>query len=195
MSLNGLTYVPDNLDVGNASSIREPVLGGSQFLRYFPFLPGRRNLFCYGLNLTTGKTLVRATFQYGNYDLMEKPPAFQVFVRNTPVASVNLSLYDLIVEEVVVDGPANQLPFCLLGIPGRAPPVISLLETRPVPVSSYKTDNTSVILRGVYRINCGNAGTSLRYIHLSVALVLSLKICAKYLRLSAHPVCFSFFRG
>jgi hypothetical protein len=125
-------------------------------LRSFPpdaSSPSGRN--CYSNLVPAGLSLVRATFTYGNYDSLNTPPVFGVSIGATMYSTVNLSSQDPWVDEVILNASEVQA-FCLIAVNGI--PVISLLELRPLPPGSYNHASSfrGVLLKKVYRIDCGS---------------------------------------
>ena len=125
-------------------------------LRSFPSdasSPSGRN--CYSNLIPAGLSLVRATFAYGNYDSLNKPPVFGVSIGATMYSTINFIMRDPWVEEVILNSSEAQA-FCLISISGI--PVISLLELRPLPPGSYNHawSSPGVLLKKVYRMDCGS---------------------------------------
>ncbi|CAK9274201.1 unnamed protein product [Sphagnum jensenii] len=105
--------------------------------------------------------LVRATFEYQNYDGLNDPPMFQVALGPTNLSTVDLTANDPWVVEVIYNATETQA-FCLIRQMGT--PVISSLEVRPLLDATYANAQASstTMLRTLYRINCG-ASATLRY--------------------------------
>ncbi|XP_059432433.1 probable LRR receptor-like serine/threonine-protein kinase At5g48740 isoform X2 [Corylus avellana] len=159
-SLN-ISWVPDGeyVSTGNISS------SSSVPIRVFPDSQGRE---CYRLpvNNVSSLVLVRAQFQYKNYDGLGKPPAFSVSLGTAITSTINLTANDPWTEEFVWPVSKDTLSFCLLAIPDGGSPVISSLEVRPLPQGAYASgmgDFPNKSLRKSYRINCGYPNGSLRY--------------------------------
>lgn len=161
-SLN-ISWVPDGeyVSTGNISS------SSSVPIRVFPDSQGRE---CYRLpvNNVSSLVLVRAQFQYKNYDGLGKPPAFSVSLGTAITSTINLTANDPWTEEFVWPVNKDTLSFCLLAIPDGGSPVISSLEVRPLPQGAYASgmgDFPNKSLKKSYRINCGYPNGSLRYIY------------------------------
>lgn len=125
-------------------------------LRSFPpdvSSPSKRS--CYGGLVPAGLTLVRATFTYGNYDGFNKPPVFGISVGATMYSTVDFKMQDPWVEEIILNATDVQA-ICLIAINGI--PVISLLELRTLPSGSYNhaSSSSGVLLKKVYRLDCGS---------------------------------------
>ncbi|TVU49667.1 hypothetical protein EJB05_00991, partial [Eragrostis curvula] len=116
-----LRYVSDAgfTDAGLTARVKPPYEQyddpnfGARFrtVRYFPeATAGERS--CYTLWSVTpgGKYLVRASFYYGNYDGLNRPPAFDLYIGVNQWATVNITAadYRYILEAVAVL-PANFL--------------------------------------------------------------------------------------
>ncbi|XP_024371320.1 probable LRR receptor-like serine/threonine-protein kinase At5g48740 isoform X5 [Physcomitrium patens] len=110
---------------------------------------------CFSNLVPPSLSLVRATFAYGNYDSLNKPPVFGVSIGATMYSTINLNVQDPWVEEIILNADQEQA-FCLIAMDGI--PVISLLELRPLPPRSYNRASSSlgVALKKVYRIDCGS---------------------------------------
>ncbi|KAL5575501.1 hypothetical protein UlMin_017200 [Ulmus minor] len=117
-------------------------------LRSFP--DGIRN--CYKINVKKGtKYLLRASFQYGNYDDQNKPPQFDVHLGVglwSTVKFENASL-DFFYGEIVHVPLQDYLPLCLVNT-GSGIPFVSSIELRPLPNNTYvvPTASLSLIYRG-----------------------------------------------
>ncbi|XP_024391724.1 probable LRR receptor-like serine/threonine-protein kinase At5g48740 isoform X1 [Physcomitrium patens] len=110
---------------------------------------------CYSILVPFGLSLVRATFTYGNYDTLNKPPVFGVSIGATMFSTINFNTQDPWVEEMILNAAEVQT-FCLISMDGI--PVISLLEFRPLPPGAYNHASSSlgVALKKIYRIDCGS---------------------------------------
>jgi hypothetical protein len=142
-------------------------------LRSFPNTTNLSTRICYSLPIPQTPPppqgimiLVRATFDYLDYDGLNQPPIFEVYLGPALLSKVDLTMMggvnnDTWVVEVIFNSTETQA-LCLLREKGN--PVISSLEVRPVINASYVDARASVttMLRTVYRINCG-ASTPLRY--------------------------------
>ncbi len=116
---------------------------------------------CYSLPIPfnpPGIFLVRATFEYQNYDGLNDPPIFQVALGPTNLSTVDLTANDPWVVEVIYNATVSQA-FCLIRQMGT--PVISSLEVRPLLDATYANAQASstTMLRTLYRINCGASAT------------------------------------
>jgi len=143
-------------------------------LRFFPDTPNLSTRICYSLPIPQTPPppqgimiLVRATFDYLDYDGLNQPPIFEVYLGAALLSKVDLTMTtggnnDTWVVEVIFNSTETQA-LCLLREKGN--PVISSLEVRPVINASYVDAGASAttMLRTVYRINCG-ASTLLRYL-------------------------------
>ncbi|KAF6981928.1 hypothetical protein CFC21_000374 [Triticum aestivum] len=127
-------------------------------LRSFP--DGARN--CYTLrSLVSGlKYLFRATFLYGNYDGLNKPPAsFDLYIGVNFWTVVNMSWWgsdqDNTAEvEAIVVVPHDLVQVCLVNT-GGGTPFISGLELRPLKMSLYPQATAELGLFLLTRQNFG----------------------------------------
>ncbi|KAE8767875.1 putative LRR receptor-like serine/threonine-protein kinase [Hordeum vulgare] len=127
-------------------------------LRSFPGPTGRRG--CYTLPsfvAGTSKYLVRATFMYGNYDGLNKPPIFDLYLGINFWKTVNISRPDVVhVAEVIAVVPDDSVQVCLVNT-GSGTPFISSLELRPLKDTLYPQANATQGLVLVGRHNFGAA--------------------------------------
>ncbi|XP_040380199.1 putative leucine-rich repeat receptor-like protein kinase At2g19210 [Oryza brachyantha] len=132
-------------------------------LRSFP--DGTRN--CYTLrSLVAGlKYLVRATFMYGNYDGLGKPPIFDVYIGVNFWMMVNISdpAGSTLLEAIVVV-PDDFVQVCLVNT-GTGTPFISTLDLRPLEKKLYPQANETRGLSLFGRWNFGPTSdtTFIRY--------------------------------
>ncbi|XBJ06922.1 hypothetical protein VPH35_012507 [Triticum aestivum] len=140
-----LAYVSDSgfTDAGTNYNISAEYLGFSRRghnLRSFP--DGVRN--CYTLrSLVSGlKYLIRASFLYGNYDGLNRPPAsFDLHIGVNFWKTVNISTWgadqgNTAVVEAIVVVPDDLLQVCLVNT-GGGTPFISSLDLRPLKRTFY----------------------------------------------------------
>ncbi|KAF7078222.1 hypothetical protein CFC21_082696 [Triticum aestivum] len=127
-------------------------------LRSFPGPPGRRG--CYALPsfvAGTSKYLVRATFMYGDYDGLNKPPIFDLYVGVNFWKTVNITKPDAVhVAEVIAVVPDDSVQVCLVNTRSGTP-FISSLELRPLKDTLYPQANATQGLVLVARHNFGAA--------------------------------------
>ncbi|VAI55605.1 unnamed protein product [Triticum turgidum subsp. durum] len=127
-------------------------------LRSFPGPPGRRG--CYALPsfvAGTSKYLVRATFMYGDYDGLNKPPIFDLYLGVNFWKTVNISKPDAVhVAEVIAVVPDDSVQVCLVNTRSGTP-FISSLELRPLKDTLYPQANATQGLVLVGRHNFGAA--------------------------------------
>ncbi|MQM14805.1 hypothetical protein Taro_047740, partial [Colocasia esculenta] len=111
-------------------------------LRSFPH--GARN--CYALQpVRPGKKyLVRAGFLYGNYDRLDRPPVFDLYLGVNQWASVNTSFptYSPLLLEIIAVATAGSIEVCLVNTRSGTP-FMSLLELRPIPDTLHPLVSTS----------------------------------------------------
>lgn len=95
-------------------------------MRVFP--KGTRN--CYTLQPEQGKDkvyLIRASFDYGNYDVESQPPVFDLYIDTNYWDTVNSSSYTY--KEIVYVPPRDYIHVCLVNT-DTGIPLISALELR-----------------------------------------------------------------
>jgi hypothetical protein len=121
-------------------------------LRSFP--NGTHN--CYTLQpLTAGnKYLIRATFLYSNYDGLNSPPVFDLYIGVNLWARVDVWRANGIFWEAIVVLPDNFVQVCLVNT-GTGTPFISGLELRPLKSSLYPQVNATQGLNLLTRHNFG----------------------------------------
>ncbi|WZZ46045.1 hypothetical protein YC2023_042304 [Brassica napus] len=122
-------------------------------LRSFP--EGERN--CYNFNLTANrKYLIKASFNYGNYDDLNRLPRFDLHIGPNKWTSVSFpgGRYGSNREMIHVL-TQNRLQVCLVKT-GETTPFINSLEIRPLHNGTYVTQSGSLILvsREIIIPNC-----------------------------------------
>ncbi|CAN6337407.1 unnamed protein product [Urochloa humidicola] len=124
-------------------------------VRSFP--NGSRNCYTLGSLMAGDKYLLRANFMYGNYDGLNRPPAFDLYVGVNFWTTANLSGLDAAVSlEAIVVVPDNFVQICLINT-GSGTPFISGLNLRPLKTSLYPQVNATQGLVLLYRNNFGQA--------------------------------------
>ncbi|XP_066365460.1 probable LRR receptor-like serine/threonine-protein kinase At4g29180 [Miscanthus floridulus] len=120
------------------------------------FVDGARN--CYTLwSLAVGlKYLLRASFMYGNYDGLNRPPVFDLYIGVNLWKTVNVSDPPdaRVVAEAIVVVPDDFVQVCLVNT-GSGTPFISGLELRPLKSSIYPQVNLTQGLVLLVRRNFG----------------------------------------
>jgi hypothetical protein len=116
--------------------------------RYFP--GGARMRSCYTLRPVApgGRYLVRAAFYYGNYDGLDRLPAFDLHIGVNRWVTVNVTAAAAVyIFEAVAVAPAEFLQVCLVNR-GLGTPFISGLDLRPLQEDMYPdaTVNQSLAL-------------------------------------------------
>ncbi|XP_062180192.1 putative leucine-rich repeat receptor-like protein kinase At2g19210 [Phragmites australis] len=155
-----LSYAPDAafIDAGSNHNISAEYITPLLSKRYHnvrSFPDGARN--CYTLrSLVAGlKYLLRATFKYGNYDGLRRPPIFDLYVgvNYWTVANITDADTSMILESIVVV-PDDFVQVCLVNT-GAGTPFISGLDLRPLKSSLYPQVNATQGLVLLGRINFG----------------------------------------
>ncbi|XP_024178547.1 probable LRR receptor-like serine/threonine-protein kinase At1g51880 isoform X1 [Rosa chinensis] len=162
--VTGITYISDSnfVDTGESNFILDKYLDAYQqpyqSLRSFP--QGIRN--CYKINIRSGtKYLIRAVFVYGNYDGQDKLPKFDLYVGPNLWDSVKLMNASIgVTKELIhyVPRPRNYIQLCLVNKLSGIP-FISAIELRPLPNSTYSTEEGSLAL--VSRFDTGQIAPTL----------------------------------
>ncbi|KAK2654560.1 hypothetical protein Ddye_014416 [Dipteronia dyeriana] len=161
---NGLIYESDTkyIDTGEIHAISPDFINMTSHqqqrynLRSFP--QGKRN--CYTLKPNQGGNnnyLIRAVFEYGNYDDNDKIPVFDLYlgVNNWTTVRDAISVYEIIHFSL-----AEYIDVCLVNIGGGVP-YISALELRPLNNSIYRIQNGALSLHGRYDV--GGSASVNRY--------------------------------
>jgi len=150
----GFTDAGENYNI-SAEYVTPQLARSSHNVRSFP--DGARN--CYTLrSLTAGlKYLLRATFYYGNYDGLNRPPVFDLYVGVDFWTMVNASdLYASAIVEAIVVVPDDFVQVCLVNN-SSGTPFISGLELRPLKSSLYPEVNET---QGLVLLDRRNFGPS-----------------------------------
>ncbi|KAF8715745.1 hypothetical protein HU200_026690 [Digitaria exilis] len=156
-----LSYAPDAAFVGDAGSNHNisaeyitPKLS-KRYLNVRSFPDGGRS--CYTLrSLVSGlKYLLRASFVYGNYDGLRRPPVFDLHVGVNFWTTVNITDADkLEIPEAIVLVPGDCVQVCLVNT-GSGTPFISGLDLRPLKSTLYPQANATQGLVLLGRLNFG----------------------------------------
>ncbi|KAK3165299.1 hypothetical protein QOZ80_1AG0031490 [Eleusine coracana subsp. coracana] len=163
-----ITYVSDFgfTDTGVNRNVSAAYVANKQpysrhFLTLRSFPDGDRN--CYTLrSLTSGyKYLLRAFFMYGDYDGLNKPPIFDVYLGVDLWGKVDLTKDDKIfMLEIIAFSPNDFLQVCLVN-KKLGTPIISSLFLRPLMTGLYPGGaNASQSLVLLNRDNMGVSGPS-----------------------------------
>ena len=130
-------------------------------LRSFP--DGIRN--CYNINIIRAtEYLIRASFLYGNYDGLDSPPVFDLYIGNSLWETLNVTgnVMGVSIELIHVTS-SDEVHICLINT-GNGVPFISALEFRPSPNITYYTPSASLSVFD--RLDFGSAGgQNYRYIY------------------------------
>ncbi|ESQ36145.1 hypothetical protein EUTSA_v10006769mg [Eutrema salsugineum] len=113
----------------------------NRVLRYFP--DGIRN--CYSLSVTQDtKYLIRALFVYGNYDGLNIPQRFDLYLGPNIWTSLVFPNSDSrAMEEIIHITRSNSLDICVVKT-GSSTPFISTIELRPLRYDTYATPTGSL---------------------------------------------------
>ncbi|XP_010487652.1 PREDICTED: leucine-rich repeat receptor-like serine/threonine-protein kinase At2g14510 isoform X2 [Camelina sativa] len=113
----------------------------NRVLRYFP--DGIRN--CYSLSTKQDTNyLIRTVFVYGNYDGLNNPPRFDLYLGPNIWTSLDLGKSGLgATEEIIHITRSNSLDLCVVKT-GTSTPLISSIELRPLPYDTYSAQTGSL---------------------------------------------------
>ncbi|CAN7067396.1 unnamed protein product [Brassica rapa subsp. trilocularis] len=127
-------------------------------LRYFP--DGIKN--CYNLNVDKGrKYLIRASFEYGNYDGRDIKPVFDLYLGPNLWMTIDFEpRVNGTRQEILHIPTSNSLQICLVKT-GETTPLISALELRPMGNDSYIANPGS--LRGLFWTYFSKSTSQLRW--------------------------------
>ncbi|XP_078149478.1 putative LRR receptor-like serine/threonine-protein kinase At1g05700 [Carex rostrata] len=155
-TLSNLSYVSDEQFIDTGVNIQIPPSNGLprafETVRSFP--TGIRN--CYTLrSLTVGsKYLIRATFNYANYDKLNKPPIFDIYLGVNFWDTVNSS--SPFYPEIIVNTTADYLHVCLVN-KNLGNPFICSLHLRQLNSRTYQEAHATQSLIWVRRANLGGS--------------------------------------
>lgn len=162
--MTGIYYISDanfiNSGVSMSISATEKITHQQQQLhsvRSFPI--GVRN--CYRIAVTSGnKYLIRASFYYGNYDNLNKPPQFDILLGPNVWDTVKLpnasSLFRL---EIIYTASQDYIQPCLVNT-GNGTPFISVIELRTLKNETYAAYSAKAVLSLVLRYDLGSITNS-----------------------------------
>jgi hypothetical protein len=159
----GINYISDSkfIDTGVSKRIQQPMSNNGSFVRqqleYLRSFPnGVRN--CYKINVTTGtKYLIRTTFCYGNYDNLNQPPQFDLYLGANLWETVKFPNSSTIFGswEIIYTPSLNYIQLCLVNI-GKGTPLISAIELRPLNNTAYITNSAKSVLSLFERRDLGS---------------------------------------
>ncbi|KAK6935944.1 Malectin-like domain [Dillenia turbinata] len=141
----GITWNPDNayIQSGDTAHTADGATGAIQTLRHFK----SRKKNCYSIpGEPGGKVLVRASFNYGNYDLNSSPPTIDLHFDGNYWTTVMTSLDEYNVYEVTYVPTGNNISVCVAQIYTNQFPFMSALEVRSLENNMYNQFNSSYAL-------------------------------------------------
>ncbi|KAA8543922.1 hypothetical protein F0562_021901 [Nyssa sinensis] len=116
----------------------------------------QQNKNCYTLPVSnTARYFIRATFHYGNYDGLSKPPTFDLEIDGNKWMTVVSSLTDALYYEVIYPSKGDNISVCLARTWDNQFPFISSLEAWPLPDTMYREMNRDLAWLNSYRYNYG----------------------------------------
>ncbi|KAK2406277.1 putative LRR receptor serine/threonine-protein kinase [Trifolium repens] len=165
--ITGINYISDAkfIDTGVSKRVKRIdniIVTGDRVQEYVRIFPnGVRN--CYKINVTSGtKYLIRAIFGYGNYDNLNKPPQFDLYLGanfwDTVKFTDTSSVYGA--SEIIYTPSLNYIQLCLVNT-GKGTPLISAIELRPLNKTAYETNSAKSVLSVYGRFGLGS-NTGLR---------------------------------
>ncbi|RHN39166.1 putative transferase [Medicago truncatula] len=161
----GINYISDAkfIDTGVTKRITPTNNNIKQELEYLRSFPsGVRN--CYKINVTSGtKYLIRATFLYGSYDGLDKPPQFDLHFGPNVVATVRFSNHTshFTYREIIYTPSQDYIQPCFVNT-GNGTPFISVIELRTLNNTAYVTYPANSVLSFWKRSDVGSI-TNLQY--------------------------------
>ncbi|KAJ0788061.1 putative transferase [Helianthus annuus] len=111
---------------------------------------------CYSAEVTRGqKVLVRASFNYGNYDKLSSPPTFDLHFDGNFWTIVETSLTEVIMHEVTYVAKGDEVSVCVAQTKPNQFPFMSALEIRSVDSDVYSDVDESRALILNFRSSFG----------------------------------------
>lgn len=162
-SATKLPYVSDVgfTDAGSNRNISAEYINPSFTKRYLnvrSFPDAARSCYTIGSMAPGSKYIFRATFMYGNYDGLSKPPVFDLHLGVNFWQTVNITGPDVpLIAEVIAVVPADSVQVCLVNT-GTGTPFISGLDVRPVKSTLYSQVNATQALVLLARRDYGPSG-------------------------------------
>ncbi|KAK3033250.1 hypothetical protein RJ639_033130, partial [Escallonia herrerae] len=147
----GIMYSPDAafIDTGIILEISSEYKDAQEHqlltIRSFPTDEGLRN--CYNLSsvqVKGSKYLIRASFMYGNYDGLDRPPEFDLHLGVELWDTVRPDDPEDIVKLEIIHAPSSIYIYVCLVNTGSGTPFISTLEIRPFDSSLYPESRSMV---------------------------------------------------
>ncbi|PWA47559.1 Malectin-like carbohydrate-binding domain-containing protein [Artemisia annua] len=161
--LNLITWTPDNTLISNGDARKVPSINSlSTVLDTLRVFTSRKKN-CYSIPVTQGdKVLVRASFNYGNYDGLSNPPTFDLHFDGNFWAMVKTTIRGVVMSEITYVAKGDVISVCVAQTrPGQFP-FISALEVRRLDSKIYRElDNNRALLLSS-RVSFG-ATENLRY--------------------------------
>jgi hypothetical protein len=147
-SATKLPYVSDVgfTDAGSNRNISAEYINPSftkRCLNVRSFPGAARSCYSLGSMAPGSKYIFRATFMYGNYDGLSKPPVFDLHLGVNFWQTVNITVPDsAVLAEVIAVVPGDSVQVCLVNT-GSGTPFISGLDVRPVKSTLYPQANAT----------------------------------------------------
>jgi len=165
-----LSYAPDAgfIDAGTNHNISAEYLTpstGEIWYNVRSFAAGSRNCYTLRSLVPRLKYIIRASFMYGNYDGLDRPPVFDLYIGVNYWHTLNISSpEDAETVEAIVVVPDDFVQVCLVNT-GAGTPFISGLDLRPLKRTLYPQATAEQGLALVGRANFGptNDNATVRY--------------------------------
>ncbi|CAL4902165.1 unnamed protein product [Urochloa decumbens] len=157
-----ISYAPDAafIDTGSNYNIANEYITPMLSRRYHnvrSFPDGARNCYVLGSIVPSSKYLLRATFKYGDYDGLGRPPIFDLHIGVNPWTTVNITDADTaVLVEAIVVVQVDFVQVCLINT-GSGTPFISGLDLRPLKTTLYPQVN---LMQGLVLLGRMNFGVS-----------------------------------
>ncbi|KAK1290203.1 putative LRR receptor-like serine/threonine-protein kinase [Acorus calamus] len=154
----GLTWISDAglIRYGNISAISSTDPDPLQY-RGYRYFPADSKKYCYSLSTVERRRyIVRATFLYGETDINDPYPKFELYLDATHWSTVTINYpTETYVEEMIIRATSTSINVCLC-CASTGYPFISTLELRPLNGSMYATDfEEEFFLSVAARVNFG----------------------------------------
>lgn len=160
---NGIIWSPDaNLVSNGVAHVVQSSNSISAIMDTLRVFTSRKKN-CYSIPVTQGtKVLVRAIFNYGNYDGLSNPPAFDLQFDGNFWITVQTLMTGLTMQEVTYVTKGEAVSVCLAQTKSGQFPIISTLEVSGLDSEVYSEVDDSRALLLVGRFSYG-ASETLRY--------------------------------
>ncbi|KAK2974058.1 hypothetical protein RJ640_015390 [Escallonia rubra] len=118
------------------------------------FTQQNKNCYTVPANEMT-RYFVRASFHYGNYDLLKKAPTFDLQIDGNKWMTVVSNLSAPVYYEIIYTSKGDNISVCLARTQANQFPFISSLEVWPIPTNIYTRMSQTLAWLKSYRLNYG----------------------------------------